>query len=146
MKNFLQKLKVIPWMKENEKTELQLLLIAITAESGTKTAFAKKIGKSRQALNDIIKKAKERDGKLNPRFVQELEKIHNVDIYKWRPNPTLDFHSQNELESISTQEITTWSTGKLIEHLRIENEDLRERLKECESSLHAKKNKGHRSA
>lgn len=131
-------------MKENEKTEVELLLIAIAAECGTKTAFAKRIGKSRQAVNDIIKKAEERGGKLKPRFVQELKKMFDIDIFKWQPKPTMDFYSENELATVVMEDEMPWSTGKMLEHLRIENEDLRERLKECEKNLRAAKNKSPR--
>lgn len=128
-------------MKENAKTDVELLLIAIAAESGTKTAFAEKIGKSRQALNDIIKNAKQNGGKLKPRFIQELKKMFDVDIYKWQPNPTMDFHSPNELSHMQVAEDDVpYGDKRVIEHLILENNDLRDRLNECEKKLRAVRN------
>ena len=130
-----------------EQTEVELLEIAITAESKTKVAFAQKIGMSRQALNNIIREANKKEGKLKPKFVQELLKMHGVDIYKWKRNPTRDFYSPNEMVTTAAESQEPWRAEhlKIIEHLRIENTDLRERLNDCERKLDPEQN-GRRSA
>ena len=78
------------------ETEVQLLELLIKSESKTKTAFAKLIDKSRQQINNIIKEAKGNDGKLNEKFKQTL-KNKNLDLYKFKRNPTNDFYSTHKI-------------------------------------------------
>jgi len=77
------------------ETEVQLLELLITAESKTRTAFAELIGMSRQNINYLIRKAEKNNGKLNEDF-KELLKENNLDLYKFKRNPTADFYSTHK--------------------------------------------------
>lgn len=137
---------------QTEQTEIDLLMLAITDVSKTQVAFAKMLDITTQGLNKLIRKAKNNDGKLNPKFVRKLKTLYNIDIYQYvKREPTLDFHSAKELESMNkiitgAEPEQPYITKKMLNHLLDENQDLRNRLKDCEQELASLKNKKNRSA
>ena len=128
---------------QTKQTEVDLLMLAITAKTGTQDAFAKLLGMTRQNLNHIINQAKNNEGKLKPRFVQMLKKIHDVDIYEWKRAPYF-VGSLDEVETMNkllADPESNHLTRKMLDHLITENTDLRKRLIESEEAQNKKGSK-----
>lgn len=122
------------------ETEIELLELLIKAESRTKTAFAKRIGKTRQDINYHIRKAEKNGGKLSVEF-KHLLKDHNLDLYRFERNPTNDFHQKEpSTEGMAAEPETPMmnSQMKIIELLEREIE-LMKKVKELEQERDALK-------
>lgn len=133
-----------------KQTEVELLMLAITATAKTQEAFAKMLDMTRQNLNRIIREANGRGGDLPPKFVKRLNEQYDIDIFSFRRNPTKDFHSDTELQHADLalcEQNADYFSIKTLEHLMEENKDLRNRLHRCERALEtAQKRGGRRSA
>ncbi len=127
------------------ETEVELLELLIKAESGTKTAFAERIGMSRQNINYHIRTAEKNNGKISSEL-KHILKDNNLDLYRFKRNPTNDFVSANQ----ETQNMDPQT--KIIELLEREIEllkrvkDLEKERDELKSQIPSKKDRRRRSA
>jgi len=114
------------------ETEVQLLDLLIKAESGNKTAFAKKFGMSRQNINYHIREAEKNGGKFSSDFKKTLKDL-GLDLYRFRRNPTADFYRNDLPPTIAAETETPImnSQQKIIQLLEREIE-LMQKLKEVE--------------
>ncbi len=131
------------------ETEVELLELLIKAESGTKTAFAERIGMSRQNINYHIRTAEKNNGKISSEL-KHILKDNNLDLYRFKRSPTNDFVQNTSTANQETPNMD--SQTKIIELLEREIELLK-RVKELEqerdelkSQIPPKKDRRRRSA
>lgn len=135
------------------ESEVVLLELLIKAECGTKTAFAERIGKTRQNINYHIREAEKNGGKLSTEFKHTL-KDHNLDLYRFKRNPTNDFYENQAHSNVAAETETPImnSQMKIIELLQREIElmqkvnELEKENSELRSQLSQKKVSQRRSA
>lgn len=84
------------------ETEVELLELLIKAECRTKTAFAERINMSRQNINYHIREAEKNNGKLSTEFKHTLQD-HNLDLYRFKRNPTNDFYQKEQPASVAAE-------------------------------------------
>ena len=124
------------------ETEVELLELLIKAESGTKTAFAERIGKTRQNINYHIREAEKNNGKLSSEFKHILED-NGLNLFRFKRNPTNDFYQNTLPSSIASEPETPPimnSQTKIIELLEREIE-LIKKVKELEQELNELKSR-----
>lgn len=136
-------------MSKLKQTEVDLLMLAITATTKTQDAFAKMLNMTRQNLNRIIREAHARDGKLLPKFIARLNQQYDIDIYQFKMNPTKDFHHRDELHHTGlafAEPEGNYLTSRTWEYLIEENRDLKQKLLICQEALNSGKKENRRSA
>lgn len=100
------------------ETEVELLELLIKAESRTKTAFAERIGMSRQNINYHIRTAEKNNGKLSSEL-KHILKDNNLDLYRFKRKPTNDFY-QNADPKAEDEKAMKSQQDKIIELLERE--------------------------
>jgi hypothetical protein len=112
------------------QTEVQLLELLIKAEAKTKAAFADMIGMSRQNINYHIREANQNNGKLSDEFKHKL-KDYNLDLYRFKRNPTNDFVTQSEPSGVVAEPIASYTMDQKIIDLYEKQIKLMEELNDC---------------